>query len=408
MTVWEREQVLALAPDAGSVSAALEQTRPGRWSDLGARPSPGSGPSTGSGSGAVWGSCRGSGQTPYRTVVELNSPPAYSCTCPSRKIPCKHALALLLLWSAGQVGEAEAPAYAVEWLGKRAQRAAQQEGREARPPGELADPDAAVKRAAARAERVAGGLDELDQWLSDQLHGGLAGLERAGYSHFESIAARMIDAQAPGIAGLLRALPGEFAGEGWPARVLDQLAALHLLSRAHRQLDQLDVELAATVRSRVGYPVAKDDVLARPGITDDWVALGMVDTVEYRLETRRVWLYGAASQRWAMLLSFAPPGGALDSSVVPGGRVRGAMHFYPGSGQVRGLVGERSSTAGAPVYPHPATHAEVQQQFAALLAADPWASRMPAAISAAAVPPRRPDERWRLRDHDGVVSEVIG
>ena len=65
------------------------------------------------------------------------------------------------------------------------------------------------------------------------------------------------------------------------------------------------------MRSRIGYPVAKDEVLARPAVTDHWLALGMVETVEYRLETRRVWLYGAETGRWAVLLSFAPIGGFL-------------------------------------------------------------------------------------------------
>ena len=58
--------------------------------------------------------------------------------------------------------------------------------------------------------------------------------------------------------------------------MLDQFGLLHLLAQAHRRLDQLPPDLAATVRSRVGYPVSKDDVLARPGVTDHWLALGVV------------------------------------------------------------------------------------------------------------------------------------
>ena len=78
---------------------------------------------------------------------------------------------------------------------------------------------------AARAERVAAGLDELDQWLRDQVRTGIAGLGQGGYRPLDRMAARMVDAQAPGVAGMLRALPGELAGEGWPARLLEQLGA---------------------------------------------------------------------------------------------------------------------------------------------------------------------------------------
>ncbi|MET9069159.1 SWIM zinc finger family protein, partial [Streptosporangium sandarakinum] len=85
---WNRDQVLALAPDASSQKAAQGVSSPGKWSGAGAT------------AGALWGECRGSGSKPYLACVDL-SEPAYRCSCPSRKFPCKHALGLLLLWSAG-------------------------------------------------------------------------------------------------------------------------------------------------------------------------------------------------------------------------------------------------------------------------------------------------------------------
>ncbi len=190
------------------------------------------------------------------------------------------------------------------------------------------------ERLAARAERVAGGLVELEQWLRDQVAQGIAQLGQGGYGPIDQMAARMIDAQAPGVAGLLRSLPGELSGEGWPARLLEQLGALHLLIEAHRRLDELPPELAATVRSRVGYPVSKADVLAGPGLEDHWYAVGAVDSAEGRLDTRRVWLYGATSRRWALLLSFAPPGGYLDDSVAAGRRLHAKPALLSGLGAV--------------------------------------------------------------------------
>ncbi len=254
------------------------------------------------------------------------------------------------------------------------------------------------ERLAARAERVSAGLDELDQWLRDQVRTGIAGLGRGGYRPLDRMAARMVDAQAPGVAGMLRSLPGELAGEGWPGQLLEQLGALHLLVQAHRRIDDLPADLAATVRSRVGYPVRKADVLAGPGVTDHWFALGLVDSLDYRLVTRRVWLYGATTRRWALLLSFAPPGGFLDDSVLAGQRLHAALHFYPGSGQYRALVGEQWDVIEPTEPPAPETYAELLDRFADLLAADPWATRMPAVILAAAVPPDRSGGRWRLRE----------
>ena len=302
-------------------------------------------------------------------------------------MPCKHALALLLQWSDGLVLSGSPPPFATAWLSAREARTTRPASVNAeRQPGELADPAAAARRAAARAERVAAGLDELDQWLCDQVRRGIAGLERAGYAHFDRMAARMVDAQAPGVAGMLRSIPAEFASVGWPSRVLEQLGALHLLVQAHRRLDELPADLASTVRARIGYPIGKSEVLALPGIVDHWFAVGMVDTAEYRLDSRRVWLYGAASGRWAVIMSFAPPGGPLDDTVVAGNLLHARLHFYPGSGQFRALVGEQTSAMASATMPPAESFADVRARFGRLVAADPWAARMPAVISAAPVP----------------------
>ena len=105
---WTEDQVLAAAPDAAAVKAARRLTAPGRWDDAGS-----------AGVSALWGSCRGSGREPYRAAVDLAGP-AYRCTCPSRKIPCKHVLALLLRWAGGDVSDQPVPSWVGEWLSTRA------------------------------------------------------------------------------------------------------------------------------------------------------------------------------------------------------------------------------------------------------------------------------------------------
>jgi hypothetical protein len=393
MDTWPRQRVLSLAPDRASIAAAVALAGTRTWRDVGTD------------SKGLWGCCAGSAGQLYETVVDLGTTPAYACSCPSRKVPCKHALALLLQWSDGLVSISKPPPFAAAWLAAQASRRTQPEPASAgRQAGELADPAAAAKRAAARAERVTGGLEELDQWLCDQIRGGIAGLDRAGYAHFDTMAARLIDAQVPGVAGMLRSLPAEFATVGWPSRVLEQLGSLHLLIQAHQRLDELPADLAATVRARIGYPVGKSEVLASRGVVDHWFAVGMVDTAEYRLDTRRVWLYGAASGRWAVIMSFAPPGGPLDDTVLAGYLLHARLHFYPGSGQFRALVGEQTSATASVTMPPAESFAGVRARFAQLIAADPWASRMPAVINATPVPSPR---AWRMRSGSGEFCEII-
>src|SRR5215470_3558478 len=113
-TRWSVQQVLDLAPDASSRKAAHRLATPRPWWELG---------STGS---LVWGKCQGSAKDPYQVTVDLNEP-AFKCTCPSRKFPCKHGVALLLMWAQndGSVADlAQAAPFAGEWATGRMEQAA--------------------------------------------------------------------------------------------------------------------------------------------------------------------------------------------------------------------------------------------------------------------------------------------
>src|SRR6266511_853677 len=298
---WSRDQVLALAPDAASRKTSERVAAPGLWSETGCH--------EGEDGAAVWGSCKGSGAKPYRACVDLSGP-AYRCTCPSRKFPCKHALALLLLWSEGGVWDAPAPAgWVAEWIEQRRERGAKQ-----------------------RERRVAAGIDELDRWLQDQVRHGLAEAHRAGYGHWETAAARLVDAQAPAPATVLRRLAAvPRSGEGWPARLLVEYALLRLLVTAAKQLPELPEPLRHTVRSRIGFTVPREEVLAGPTVRDGWDVVGQRDAVEDRLTVRRVWLRGRDLGRPALVLSFAAPGQPLDGSLVVGTTVDAELAFYPGA-----------------------------------------------------------------------------
>ena len=388
--VWSRAQVIAAAPDDASRRAALPLTATRSWSESGRGPE-----------GLLWGRCHGSAT--YTVVADPGR--AYACTCPSRKSPCKHALALLLRWADGLVPPGLAPAWATASAPVRRESGTEEE----RAP----DVDAAAARAAERRAKVAAGLDELDRWLHDQVRTGLSAWERRAWTHVEGMAARMVDAQAPGVAGMLRGLPGLLARDAWPEHLLHGLAGLHLLVVAHRGLDRLPGDLAATVRSRVGYPVAKAGVLARPPVVDHWWAVGSVDSLDGRLETRRVWLWGSATRSWAMLLSFAVPGAGLDDSVEVGQVLDAAVHRYPGAAEHRVLLGEQRPVAddASPVALATSGPAEpvaaAERRWADQVAADPWASRMPAVLRAVPLPPTRPGEPWHLADPDGAAVRLL-
>ena len=77
------------------------------------------------------------------------------------------------------------------------------------------------------------------------------------------------------------------------------------------------------------------------------------------------------------------------------------LHFYPGSGQHRALVGVGHYTEPGPFPPPGSSLAEIRAQFAGLLAADPWAGRMPALARVAPVLPAESGQPWALVDEAG-------
>ncbi|MER6243245.1 SWIM zinc finger family protein [Streptomyces griseorubiginosus] len=388
---WTADQVLALAPDAASRKAGSKLGAAGPWSEAGS-----------SEEGTVWGLCKGSGSKPYQTVIDLADAagPAYKCSCPSRKFPCKHALGLLLLWAGGEgaVPPGPAPDWAGQWIEGRRQRA--QEKRTSEPAGSAAgagDPEGVRRRAERRAVRITAGATELEQRLADLLRGGLAGAEQAGYGLWEETAARMVDAQAPGLASRVRelgAIPS--SGPGWPVRLLEECALIHLLDQGWLRRERLPDGLAATVRSRIGLPASADG----PPLRDRWLVLAQYDTADVRLTTRRIWLHGTDSGRTALLLSYGAGGRAPELALPVGLELEAEVSAYPGKGQLRAALGEQfAPPAPSAARPPGVSTDQAAARYGEALRDDPWLDSVPVTLDR--VIPAPDGDSWQLADADG-------
>ena len=402
---WTVEQIAAVAPSSKSVAAAEPLAAATRWSALGGDER------------ALWGRCRGSGAEPYDTTVD-HVEVAWRCTCPSRKLPCKHALALLLLWVRGGVPDASRPESVASWIARRDQRTAA-EGRSGASdvaseqpgpgsPGESdapatntpspTDRDALDKSRNDRVARMMEGLTELDRWLEDRMRTGLADPALARYNTWDQLAARLVDARAGALANRVRRLAGLVgASPEWHAEVLAELGTLHLLSQAGRRLPELPGPLADAVATASGWQVRQADVLAGVPDTDEWFVAGRSDVREDRIEVRRLWLRGTQSGRWAMLLSFAAYQQSLDDSFSVGTIVHADLHRYPG-GSLRALAGRRYADPLPFARPEAISIAEACDQIGAAVAEQPWLERYPATVSAS---PSVLDGRWVLTDATG-------
>ncbi|MEU3755996.1 SWIM zinc finger family protein [Streptomyces olivoreticuli] len=393
---WTEDQVLALAPDAPSRKAGGRLAVPGPWSGAGAR--------TGGGAGAVWGECAGSGAARYRTAVDLGGAEGsgFHCSCPSRKFPCKHALGLLLLWSAGgesvPVTDGPPPDWAGQWLDRRRQRA-----EPAAPPSGPADTDAARRRAELRMRRIASGARELEQRLGDLLRGGLTAADGSEYGPWDETAARMIDAQAPGLASRVRELASvRGSGGDWASRLLAECALLHTLNQGFLRLDGLPEPLAATVRTRVGITADSAALLASTTpVRDHWLVLAQSDGDDGRLITRRIWLRGRRTGRMALLLSYGAAGRAPELSLPTGLSLDADLAYYPSARPLRAALGTRH--ADPEPSPGPPPGGDVGRALAAYgeaLRDDPWLDAWPVLLGSV-VPIPDAEGGWQLADAQG-------
>ena len=400
---WQVEQVLALAPRPNSVAAAQPLAVPARWVG------------TGCDERGLWGRCTGSGAEPYECVVD-HVAVAVRCSCPSRVHPCKHALALLLLWARGQVAADGRPRFAAGWLAGRtaapeAPPAPPSDGVAApspegaasapvAPPPEPPVPDGTSTRDD-RIARMAAGLAELDRWLDDRLRTGLADPALAAYRTWDQLAARLVDAQVGGLANRVRRTAGVVgARPDWHEHLLAELGLLHLLATSGRHLGQLPPGLADSVAAAVGWQVRQADVLAGLPDTDRWVVMGRGDVREDRIEVRRVWLRGQASGRWSMVLSFAAYQQSLDTSFEVGTAQEADVFRYPGAVGLRVLVARREGVP-EPAAPVGAVGvAAACEEVGSALALEPWMDRYPLCVLAA---PARVDGRWVLTDEGGAL-----
>src|SRR5262250_464572 len=303
------ERIEALAPDQASLAAARKLLKPSFW------------PTLAQGEGLVWGECQGSGATPYRVVVnEADS--GYKCTCPSRKFPCKHSLALMWMRvdKSSAFISAPVPEWVKDWLSRRrgTSSAPAKNEEEAQPKprpsirlteipeaATAADPKAEQRAAAARErnrvereEAVLAGLEDLDTWLSDQVQHGMANFVAQTAQACRTIAQRLVDAKAPGLAGRLDALPTRLftlPGPVRPSAAIRELGQIHLISQAYRRASVLPESLAADARQSLGWQITRGalvcDSKALPS-SAKWRGLGVPSEAQPdRLRRVETWLW---------------------------------------------------------------------------------------------------------------------
>ena len=388
-------QVEAMAPDQSALAAASKLLKPSAWPLL----------ARDTATSVVWGEAQGSGSAPYRLMFDP-ADRGHKCSCPSRKFPCKHVLAMM--WQFAEhpdrfVVDEPAP-WVSEWLSRRRPGAGRPAGKptdadapapsmaalapaEEAPVDPAAETQAAQRRAradAAREASVSAGLEALDTWIGDQLNIGLASFAQRAQAACRLASQRLVDAKAPGLAARLDALSGGLLGRPEPLRpdfLLAELGRLHLTASAWRRREGLDAALVQDLRRAIGWTVRREDALNDPAtlrVSGEWLVAGTRTVIQPdRLRRTETWLSAAKVEgdgpRTAVLLDFTPVQAGAGEAIPAGERFAAELAFYPSTAPLRALVAARGPALATRVAPEGGPGlGEALAAHQARLAALPW------------------------------------
>lgn len=187
------DSVQRLAPDDRAMHAARDLVRKRSLRELGIS------------ADGTWllGRCQGSADYEVSVDIANASAPTARCSCPSRKLPCKHALGLMLAYVANpsSFAEREPPADLLARREKQVQRAQKSdEAKEEKAPRKV-NAAAAARKVATQRE----GLDLLETLLIDLVSGG-GWHEPARLERLDRQSKQLGDAYLPGATILVRRL----------------------------------------------------------------------------------------------------------------------------------------------------------------------------------------------------------
>lgn len=384
------DQILALAPDDSSKKSGKDLANPAKWVSKGANEN------------ALWGECQGSGSKPYQTQIDITNI-AFKCSCPSRKFPCKHGLGLLLLYARQKniFTENNAPAWVTDWLNKRTEKQEQKESKENKPVDEAAQ----AKRLQARQLKVGDGIEELRVWIKDIVRNGILSMPEKGFAWFENMAKRMVDAQAPGLAGMIRSLGDTgFYTEGWQHHFMNQLVSIYLITEGYKNSSRLDESLQQDIRTWIGFTQNQEELKEQTGITDTWLVLAKQISEVDNITTERNWLYGTQTNQYALVLQFIVRGQGVQLTLTPGMFVQAELIFFPSTIPLRAIIKRQINTNAVHAFNGFANWQQVVETETSLSSVLPVRSDRPYIIHQ--LKPVQYNKQWWLQDTSNNMMQM--
>ena len=377
---WTKEQILGLAPDQFTLRASQSVAHPQKWVSLHQDDA------------IFWGNFPNGRKKNEQTAVFLPSL-SLTCSCNSRKFPCRHQLALLQLWQQqnSHFTLQQPPKQLAAW----AIREQQQHNRSAEESKQFMPKQPTAERLA----QLKTGLFELELWLTDMVRHGLATLPERPKKYWGTMANRLVDAQATALAQQLRQMAKvPTAQPNWPETYLKQLGQLTLIIQGFHHYDQLPSETQTDLQTAVGWLPQPSPKQASQ--TDNWLILGRSQAQIGKQQQTSSWLWGEKCQQIAQLIQLNQPTQPKGICHLTGTILQGSLQFSPSNWPL--LATQQGGLQRVPHTMQPKGFSTIQQatqQYCQALAVNPWLSQFPMLLHNVLPIQQQPD--WQLSDKEG-------
>lgn len=356
---WNSHTLQSFAPDAATLERARDIAYAFRWEQMLGDEQ------------ILWGTYKTGGNEPFLTAVHLHQP-QHTCSCPSRKRPCKHVLSLLLLYLNGSDSFSvwsDYPEWVQKWLDRQQKKktAVSKEPLQIKPQEKTLD-------------QMQAGATELREWLLDLVRHGLAAALSREATYWDTFAARMVDAKLGSIGRRIRGFKNLQNQENAHEKLLAEIAELYLFAKAFQKTGQLPTELQQELLNQAGVNIKREEVLAQEGVKDDWLIIAQTEKMEENLRSRRIWLQGQKTAQAALLLDFVWGNADFTEQWNLGSMIRAEVVFYPGAFRQRALVKQFQSLSGVFEISGYIDWSAFSKAYADAIAQNPWLGTFPVLI----------------------------
>jgi len=287
----------------------------------------------------LWANFKGKSIQSYQPYIELSDPIKFKCNCSSRQNPCKHGLALLLLYQDQHEDFKTVDSFPkglVDWIkAKKDVGTPVDENYLAEKAAKASQAKSANRQK--RIDQMIAGSFHIQEWLLDVMKRGLAQLEGQPEEFWSSIVARAVDHKLGGLTFYINELYYlVHENDQWANLLPLKLAWLNQVLYGFQNFESWKPEWQMELLRIGGVTTKSEELENLPGVEDDWAILHLeITEADNGGYFRKCWLIGKKTNRLGYLMEFNFREPKFSSLPKVGRWFNGEIVFYPGPTPLR-------------------------------------------------------------------------